>query len=229
MLAAALVILALGRARAQSRTARRRSPARARWCWSSTTAGLRLRNGPARTSMIERLIAEAEGQSRPVMIVPTANAAKSIAAKVGGADGGPFHRSGDAAATVRAGSAGGRAGDRQRARKCHQRKRGLAHRRHRSRRDNACFCRPAKARWRVLALPLWKRGRVWKRWAPAPRSSAGGRLEAQVLRAEGGPRSGTLHAMSARGQRLGEVPFSLNEGRRAPLPASTCRWSSGTR
>ena len=36
----------------------------------------------ARTFLIERLIAEAEGQSRPVMIVPTANATRSISLKV---------------------------------------------------------------------------------------------------------------------------------------------------
>ena len=42
--------------------------------------------------------------------------------------------------------------------------------------------------------------------------TTGGRLEAQVLRAEGKARAGILHAMSARGQRLGEVPFALNEG-----------------
>ena len=42
--------------------------------------------------------------------------------------------------------------------------------------------------------------------------TAGGRLEAQVLRAQGGSRTVMLHAMSARGQRLGEVPFILNVG-----------------
>src|SRR4029453_9422810 len=42
--------------------------------------------------------------------------------------------------------------------------------------------------------------------------ATGGRLDAQVLRTEGRPRSGTLHAMSARGQRLGEVPFALGAG-----------------
>jgi len=41
---------------------------------------------------------------------------------------------------------------------------------------------------------------------------AGGRLDAQVLRPEGGPRVGTLHAMSARAQRLGEAPFALGAG-----------------
>src|SRR6185436_7929402 len=42
--------------------------------------------------------------------------------------------------------------------------------------------------------------------------AAGGRLDAQVLRPEGGPRAATLHAMSARGQRLGEAPFTLGAG-----------------
>ncbi|MBO0740480.1 MAG: DUF4159 domain-containing protein, partial [Hyphomicrobiaceae bacterium] len=42
--------------------------------------------------------------------------------------------------------------------------------------------------------------------------AAGGRLDAQVLRPDGGARSGTLHAMSARAQRLGEASFSLGPG-----------------
>ncbi|HEX6001980.1 MAG TPA: DUF4159 domain-containing protein, partial [Hyphomicrobiaceae bacterium] len=43
--------------------------------------------------------------------------------------------------------------------------------------------------------------------------ASGGRLEAQVLRATAGPvRSGTLHALSGRGQRLGSVPFTLGAG-----------------
>ena len=42
--------------------------------------------------------------------------------------------------------------------------------------------------------------------------AAGGRLDAQVLRPEGAPRVGTLHAMSARGQRLGEAAFALGAG-----------------
>jgi hypothetical protein len=42
--------------------------------------------------------------------------------------------------------------------------------------------------------------------------AGGGRLEAQVLRAQGETRIGTLHAMSARGQRLGEAPYKLETG-----------------
>jgi hypothetical protein len=40
----------------------------------------------------------------------------------------------------------------------------------------------------------------------------GGRLEAQVLRTSGGGRSGVLAALSARGQRLGEASFKLEDG-----------------
>jgi Domain of unknown function (DUF4159)/Aerotolerance regulator N-terminal len=40
----------------------------------------------------------------------------------------------------------------------------------------------------------------------------GGRLEAMVLRAEGGTRAGQVHAFSARGQRLGEANFSFAPG-----------------
>ena len=42
---------------------------------------------------------------------------------------------------------------------------------------------------------------------------SGGRLEAQVLRAEGATaRSGLLHALSGRGQRLGSAAFTLGVG-----------------
>lgn len=40
----------------------------------------------------------------------------------------------------------------------------------------------------------------------------GGRLEATIVRTGGGAREGVLHAFSARGQRLGEVPFQFGAG-----------------
>ncbi len=40
----------------------------------------------------------------------------------------------------------------------------------------------------------------------------GGKLEASVIRANGGARDGILHAFSVRSQRLGEVPFKLLSG-----------------
>jgi hypothetical protein len=41
-----------------------------------------------------------------------------------------------------------------------------------------------------------------------------GMLDANVKRADGGPRQGFIHAYSVRGQRLGETPFRLNFGER---------------
>ena len=43
----------------------------------------------------------------------------------------------------------------------------------------------------------------------AAAAGQGGRLEARVMRAGGGARSGQIHAFSARGERLGEASFSL--------------------
>ncbi len=40
----------------------------------------------------------------------------------------------------------------------------------------------------------------------------GGRLEAHVMRTDGVERRGAIHALSARGQRLGEMPFTLSAG-----------------
>ncbi len=42
--------------------------------------------------------------------------------------------------------------------------------------------------------------------------SANGKLAIKVLRTGGGPRDGAIHAFSARGQRLGEAPFKLGAG-----------------
>ncbi|MFV0368022.1 MAG: DUF4159 domain-containing protein [Hyphomicrobiaceae bacterium] len=43
----------------------------------------------------------------------------------------------------------------------------------------------------------------------AASAGQGGRLEARVLRAKGAPRTGQIHAFSARGERLGETAFTL--------------------
>jgi len=165
----------------------------------------------ARTFMIERLIAEAEGQSRPLLIAPTANATKAInlkveapaAARSTAAAVQPQPFAPDRAATVQAiATALSGAG-------------------------------PASIVWladgidhdgtardfadKLVSLGGGKLSVVETR--PGQEAlgavagvAAGGRLDAQVLRPEGGPRSGILHAMSARGQRLGEAPFSLGAG-----------------
>jgi hypothetical protein len=46
----------------------------------------------------------------------------------------------------------------------------------------------------------------------AASSGVGGRLEARVLRAEGGARSGQVHAYSVRGERIGEADYKLAAG-----------------
>ncbi|MBL8564545.1 MAG: DUF4159 domain-containing protein [Hyphomicrobiaceae bacterium] len=51
----------------------------------------------------------------------------------------------------------------------------------------------------------------------AAMSGQGGRLEARIVRSNGGARSGQVHALSSRGERLGEASFSLA----ATEPATT--------
>src|SRR5262245_2869859 len=162
----------------------------------------------ARTFMIERLIAEAEGQSRPLLIVPTANAAKALSLKIeapasarstaAAVQPQPFAPDRMAAAQAIATALGGAAepvviwlAD------------GIDH--------------DGKAREFADKLATLAGGRLsvvdtrpgQEALGAVAGVTTGGRLDAQVLRTEGSPRSGTLHAMSARGQRLGEAPFTL--------------------
>ena len=165
----------------------------------------------ARTFMIERLIAEAEGQSRPVLIAATASPTKTISAKVEAPAAArstaaamqPQPFAPDRMATAHA-VAAALAGSGQAsivwladgvdhdgtAREFADRLSSLA-----GGKLSVVETRPGQEALGVVAGV-----------------AAGGRLDAQVLRADGGPRSGTLHAMSARGQRLGEAAFSLGAG-----------------
>ncbi len=164
-----------------------------------------------RTGMVDRLIAEAEGQNRPVMIVPTATASKSTNARVEAPTAarstaaalqpqpyGPDRAAAAIAATT--GLAGARGAtvvwltD------------GIDH-------DEAtrAFADKLSALADSGFIVIEMRPGQEALGASATVVS-GGRLEAQVLRAEGGPRAGTLHAMSARGQRLGEAQFSFAAG-----------------
>ena len=164
--------------------------------------------------MVERLIAEAEGQSRPVMIVPTANAGKSISLKVEAPATGPLHRRRHAAAAVRAGPHGRGAGDRQRPRRRHRRQRRLACRRHRPRR-HAPALSPTGSR--QLAGGRFVRGRDARPGSEALGASADGG-DRRPPRGAGAARRGRSRAPAcctpcpARGQRLGEAPFTLGDG-----------------
>ena len=165
----------------------------------------------ARTSMVGRLIAEAEGQSRPVMVVPTAHAGKSIAAKV------------EAPATARSTAAAMQpqpfAPDRMAAAQAIANALGgatdasvvwLADGIDHDDSTRAFADRLKSVAGSGFSLVDVRPG--LEALGASATVTTGGRLEAQVLRAEGKARAGVLHAMSARGQRLGEVPFTLNEG-----------------
>jgi uncharacterized protein DUF4159/aerotolerance regulator-like protein len=165
-----------------------------------------------RTFMLERLIAEAEAQSRPVMIVPTANATKSISLRVeapstarstaAAVQPQPFAPDRPAVAQAIAGALGGASGasvvwladgidhdDQTRA--FADRLKGLA----------------------SAGLAVIETGPGQEAIGASATVVSGGRLEAQVLRAEaGGARGGTLHALSGRGQRLGSTTFKLGVG-----------------
>ena len=165
----------------------------------------------ARTSMIDRLIAEAEGQSRPVMIVPTAHTSRTIPAKVEAPGAArstaaaiqpqPFAPDRTAAAQAIANAMGGATNasvvwlaD------------GIDHD------DNT---RAFADQLRSVAGSGFSVVDVrpgLEALGASATVTSGGRLEAQVLRTEGRGRAGVLHAMSARGQRLGEAPFTLGEG-----------------
>ncbi len=173
--------------------------------WSSAT------QWGARSFMIGRLIAEAEGQSRPLLIAPTANASHAVAFKIEA----PASARSTAAAVQPQPFAPDRAGA----------VRAIA--------TALAGAREATAVWladgidhdgsaRELADKLMELtgGRLAVVETPPGHEAlgvvagvaTGGRLDAQVLRAEGAARTGILHAMSARGQRLGETPFTLGAG-----------------
>ncbi len=166
----------------------------------------------SRTFMIERLIAEAEAQSRPVMIVPTATATKTVSLKVEAPSAArstaaavqpqPFAPDRLAAVRAIASALSSTAGasvvwlsD------------GIDHDdAARSFADQLEALAPAG-----LAVVDTQAGQ--EALGASATLISGGRLEAQVLRAEGGAaRSGLLHALSGRGQRLGSAAFTLAPG-----------------
>ena len=182
----------------------------------------------ARTYMIERLIAEAEGQSRPLLIVPTANATKAISLKIeapaaarstaAAVQPQPFapDRMATAQAIAAALSGAGRGLGR------------VARRRHRPRRHRARLRRQARglAR-RQLSVVETRPGQealgAVAGVAPADASTrrcCGPRAARASARCTPCPRAASAWARP----RSRSVP-----ARRARSPPSTCRSSSGTR
>ncbi|HJZ43883.1 MAG TPA: DUF4159 domain-containing protein [Hyphomicrobiaceae bacterium] len=165
----------------------------------------------ARTFMIERLIAEAEGQGRAVLIVPTAITSKAYSLKIEA----PASARSTAAAVQPQPFAPDRAAAAQ----------AIA--------DTLRNAKDASVVWladgidhdsaarafadKLSELANGKLAVVDTRPGQEPLGAvagvaSGGRLEAQVLRASGETRLGALHAVSARGQRLGEANYKLDTG-----------------
>jgi Domain of unknown function (DUF4159)/Aerotolerance regulator N-terminal len=169
-------------------------------------------NWSHRTFMLERLIAEAESQSRPVMIVPTANATKSINLRVeapstarstaAAVQPQPFAPDRPVVVQAIANTLGGADGasvvwlaD------------GIDHD------DGARAFADGLKSLASAGLAVIETGPGQEALGASATVVSGGRLEAQVLRAEGGTaRGGTLHALSGRGQRLGSAAFNLGAG-----------------
>jgi hypothetical protein len=164
-----------------------------------------------RTRMIDRLISEAEGQSRPVVIVPTAFATKAPSVRVEA----PVNARSTAAALqpqpfapdrALAMSALEAALTGQRDVSAVWLTDGIDH----DQRTRAFIDRLVRAAG--AGVSVIEAGANEEPMGLAAGLGEGGRLEATVVRAAGGARDGILHAYSARAQRLGELPFQMSAG-----------------
>jgi hypothetical protein len=173
-------------------------------------------NWQQRTYMIERLINEAEAQSRPVMIVPTASATKTVSLRVEAPTAArstaaamqpqPFAPDRPTVAKAIAGALGGATGSAA-GTSIVWLADGVDHD------DNARAFGDSLKGLASSGLAVVTTTPGQEALGASATVAGGGRLEAQVLRADGaGPRSGTLHALSGRGQRLGSAPFALAAG-----------------
>lgn len=167
-----------------------------------------------RTRMIERLIAEAEGKNRAVVIVPTASAAKTNAARI--------EAPGEARSTAAALAPQPFAPDRGAAVSALDAALAEA-------KDGAPSVvwlsdgidhdgKAAEAAQRLKTLAgdgtfaVIESGRSGEALGLSAGIGESGKLEARVLRAEGGAHDGFVQAFSGRGQQLGEAPFKLSGG-----------------
>jgi hypothetical protein len=166
----------------------------------------------ASSFMLERLIAEAEGQNRPVVIAPTANPIKAPTLKI--------EAPSAARSTVAAVQPQPFAPDRARlVSELPATLSGVVGASFVWLADGVDHDGNARA-FADRLVELANGGDVAVVEASTGQEAlgvvasvgSGGRLEAQVLRAEGVARTGMLHAFSARSQRLGEAPFKLDTG-----------------
>ena len=170
----------------------------------------------ARTQLVTRLIAEAEGQRRAIVIVPTAVAAKGNSLKIEA----PAAARSTAAALQPQPFAPDRAAAAQALVTVLGAERatvvwladGIDH-------DGATRAFADRVAGVASAFSVVETVPGQEALGVSANVGAGGKLEAQVLRAGGNARAGILHAMSARGQRLGEAPFALGVGDTRALAA----------
>ena len=167
-----------------------------------------------RARMIERVIGQAEGQSRAVVVVPTARASKTLSARI--------EAPGEARSTAAALAPQPFAPDRAAAVTVLEEtlsgssegtpsvvwlSDGIDH-------DG----KAGEVAQRLAALAeggtfaVIESGRGREALGVAAGIGQSGKLEARMVRADGAPRGGFVHAFSARGQRLGEAPFQLSAG-----------------
>src|SRR6185312_7646020 len=166
-----------------------------------------------RMRMVDRVIAEAEGKSRAVVIVPTASTAKSFAARIEAPSEArstaaalipqPFapDRLGAAGAleTALAGAKGGTSIVWLSDDIDHDGKAAAAADKLRSLAQGGTFA-------------VIEDGRSTEPLGVSAGIGQSGKLEARVLRPTGGARNGFVHAISTRGQSLAEAPFEFTAG-----------------
>ena len=179
--------------------------------WSSAS------RWPIRLGMIDRLITEAESQNRPVILLPTAAASKNPQPKI--------EPPGDARTTAAALQPQPYAPNRQQAVAALQTALktanaaspsivwlhdGIDHNKDAAAAANALLTLAGQGSFAVIDETKGEEA-----IGLAAQLGEKGKLEALVLSAAGNPREGTVHAYSARGERLGETAFKIAQGETA--------------
>ena len=169
---------------------------------------------PIRARMIDRLISEAEGQSRAVVILPTALATKTLTPKIeppvearttaAGLQPQPFAPTRKHAAKALEGLFAESKVEGASVVWLHD---GLDHAK-----DAADFAQDLIKIAGAGGLAVIDETKGEEVLGLAAELGEKGKLEARVLSASGTPRSGPIHAFSARGERLGEANFALKAG-----------------
>ncbi len=165
-----------------------------------------------RMRMIDRVIAEAEGSSRPVAIVPTASTAKTFTARIEA----PAEARSTAAALTPQPFAPDRLGAATALEAALAGAKGASIVWLSDDIDHDGKAAEAAAKLRDLAqggtFAVIEDGRSSEPLGVSAGIGLGGKLEARVLRPQGGVRNGFVHAISTRGQSLAEAPFQFSSG-----------------